>query len=295
MSSTDDAVLLTGATGFIGGALLDQLVAEPGALRLLVRDPARLRPDLPPHVTAARADLSDPGTLAPVLEGIDVAFYLVHSMEPGAGAGFADRDRAAAENYARCAQAAGVRRTIYLGGIAREGSEHLRSRLEVERILGEATPEFVSVRASMVVGAGSGSFGAMVQLVDRLPLLPLPPWRDQRTSPVAVDDVVAALRAARTVEPGAYEVAGPDSLTFAEMTEVLAGLLGKPHRTVDLPFSDARLEAGVASVITDGDRELLEPLFAGLHEDLRVDSDDLERVFGVTPTPFVEAARRAMT
>lgn len=293
----EGAVLLTGATGYIGGRLLAELLDERVPLRALVRDPARLPPSVVDGAyDVVTADLADEETLHAALEGVDEAFYLVHSMEPGVAGGFAERDRAAADNYARCAAAAGVRRTIYLGGVSPEGaaSEHLASRREVEEVLATATPEFVGLRASMIVGGGSGSFRTLAQIVDRLPVLPLPSWRDQRTQPVAVGDVVRCLVHARTVEPGIYEIAGDEAPSFEEMTRVVAEELGQTHRTFPLPLSNARAEGAVAAVISDADRELLEPLMAGLHEDLLVRDNAIRRVFGIEPLSFREAVRTAI-
>ncbi len=286
------SLLLTGASGFVGGALLPALL-ELGAVRCLVRDASRLQEG---HRSfAIEADLSDAESLIPALAGMDEVYYLVHSMEPGGDEGFAERDRVAAENYVRIAREAGVRRTIYLGGIGGEDeSEHLDSRREVERILEGAGPELVTLRASMIVGSGSASFSTLVRMVSRLPVLALPSWRDRRTQPIAVDDVVASLAAARNVAPGSYEIAGPDILSFEEMTEIIAELLGENHRSVDIPLSNSRLEAAAAALVTGEERDLLEPLMAGLHGDLTVTDNSLESVFGVRPTPFVDAARAAV-
>ncbi len=125
-----------------------------------------------------------------------------------------------------------------------------------------------------------------MQIVSRLPVLAMPAWRDRRTQPIGVEDVVACLIAARHVTPGAYEIAGPDTLTFAEMTEVIADLLGKTRRSFPLPFSHSRLEAAVASLVTGEDQELLEPLMEGLHGDLLVEDNQIETTFNVSPTPF---------
>ena len=293
-SRSTATVLLTGATGFVGNELLAHLRGVP--LRCLVRDASRLlRDDDESGPEAVEADLSDVESLRPALEGIEEVFYLVHSMEPGSE-GFADRDRRAATNYAEVAASCGVRRTIYLGGIAAgdDESEHLESRHEVEKVLADATPEFIGLRASMIVGARSGSFRALVQLVDRLPVLALPSWRESRTQPIAIADMVRCLLAARETEPGVYAVAGPDVLSFEEMTEVVSDLLGQPHRSVSIPFSSTPAEAALAAVVTDEDRALLEPLMAGLQSDLLVDDNAVSSVFGIDPTPFREAAADAI-
>ena len=287
------ALLLTGATGFVGGHLLAGLL-EAGPVRCLVRDGSKLFRDR--GVQAIQADLLEQESLRPALEGMEEVYYLVHSMEPGVGDGFADQDRRAAENFAAIAAECGIRRTIYLGGVqATEGSsEHIESRNEVEQLLAGAGEEFVALRASMIVGAGSASFKTLVQLVSRLPVMPLPSWRERRSQPVAIADVVAALVAARDVEPGVYEIAGPDLLTFERMTEVVAKLLETEHRSFALPFSSSALESRAAGAVVDADQELLEPLMAGLHSDLVVEENALEPVFGVIPTPFAEAARVAI-
>lgn len=287
-------ILLTGATGFVGGALLAPL-RRSGSVRCLVRDASRLLES--DRADTVEGDLADIESLRPALVDMDSVYYLVHSMEPGGDDSFAERDRKAAENYVEVARACGVRRTIYLGGVGAGGedsSEHIDSRREVEEILEGASPEFVAVRASMIVGAGSASFGTLVRIVDRLPVLAMPAWRERRTQPVAIADVVAALIAAREVESGIYEIAGPDSLTFEEMTEVISRILGDEPRSFSLPFSNAKLEAAAASVVTGEDRDLLEPLMAGLHGDLTVRENSLEPVFGVSPTPFAEAAKDAI-
>lgn len=258
-----------------------------------MRNPSRLPAD---GAQIVEADLSDIDSLVPALEGMEEAYYLVHSMEPGGGQGFAERDRIAATNYVEAAQRAGLRRTIYLGGIGGSDgdSEHLASRREVEDLLADAGPEFVALRASMIIGARSASFGTLVKIVSRLPVLAMPAWRDRSTQPIAIDDVVACLVAARHVAPGAYEIAGSDTLTFAEMTEVIADLLGKTPRSVPLPFSNARLEAGVSALVTGEDQELLQPLMEGLHGDLVVTDNQIEATFGVRPTPFRVAAETAI-
>jgi uncharacterized protein YbjT (DUF2867 family) len=293
MGSERATVLLTGASGFVGGELLPAL-KETAPIRCLVRDASRLQGE--DRALAVEADLSDPRSLVPALEGVDEVFYLVHSMEPGGGQEFAEKDRIAAENYVRLAREAGVRRTIYLGGIGsdEDESEHLASRREVEGLLEDSAPQFVGLRASMIVGAGSASFGTLVRIVSRLPVLALPEWRDRRTQPIAIADVIQCLVKARNVEPGTYEIAGPDNLSFEEMTKVIAKLLGDTHRSFPLPFSNAKLEAAAAAIVTGEERELLEPLMAGLDGDLVIRENRAVDVFGVELTDFADAARRAI-
>jgi uncharacterized protein YbjT (DUF2867 family) len=287
-------ILITGATGFVGSHLLARLREDERLnVRVLVRDAARIED--PEGIEVLEGDLADPELVAKALAGVSCAYYLVHSMEAGSG-GFSGRDRKLAEGFVRACDTAGVARVVYLGGIQPDGdtSEHLDSRLEVERILAGGEAAFVALRASMIIGADSASFRTLAQIVDRLPVLALPSWRSRSTQPVAIDDVTAALDSARAVAPGHYDIAGPDRLTFEEMTKRIATLLGQSHRSVPLPFSSTRLEGAAAALVTDADRELLEPVMAGLHDNLVIEDNALQRVFGVTPTAFDVAAADAL-
>ena len=184
-------VLIAGATGYIGGHLAPDLLRRGMHVRCLARDPSRAK--LPSEAEVVQGDVLAEPTLAPALEGVDVAYYLVHSMGGGRDGAFAQRDRAGAQAFARAASAAGVRRVVYLGGLEGGDSEHLRSREEVADILAAAVPATVHVRAAMVIGAGSASFLILRHLVERLPAMVCPRWIDTRTQPVAIRDVVGAL------------------------------------------------------------------------------------------------------
>ena len=181
------------------------------------RDPARV----PATLAFVRGDAISGAGLDAALDGIDVAYFLIHSMEGDGRAGFEDHERAAAENFVAAAQDAGLRRVVYLGGLVpqdRPPSRHLRSRLEVERILLAGLPEAVSLRASIVIGPRSRSFRFMVHLVERMQVLTLPPWREYRTQPIDARDVGAFLLAAATTPHAqgglSLDIAGPDVLTY---------------------------------------------------------------------------------
>lgn len=289
-------VLVTGATGFIGSQLLERLADDDVRLRALVRDADRFEAPAGVEVDVVEADLADPGSLGPAVADVDVVYYLVHSM--GGSGDLEQQDREAAENYLRAARAAGVRRTVYMGAVGYDpdggSSEHLRSRHEVEELLVDGTPETVVVRASMVVGSGSGSFKTLVQMVDRLPVLATAPWRSARSQPIAIDDVLACLVAARTAPPGRYEIAGADELTVEELMREIARQLDKPYHAVPVPISVPKVEGLIASAVADEDRELITSLLEGLGDDLVVDRNDAEPVFGITPMSFEDAAAKAL-
>ena len=292
--------LVTGATGYVGARLVRRLAGEGRAVRALARRPELV--EQRDEVEAVRADLITGAGLERALDGCETAYYLVHSMEALAGNGdpFADRDRIAAERFARAAAEAGVERVVYLGGIEPPGpqSAHLGSRLEVERILLAAVPTSTALRASVVVGAGSSSFRILVRLVERLRVLPLPAWRGNRTQPIAERDVIEYL--ARTPQvPGAagrsLDVSGPDVLTYAEMIERIAEAMGVGRLPLGLGASLTPPAAAVVAAITGQPLELVRPLMESLESDLlpRADADARE-LYGIRLLGFDRAVERAL-
>ncbi|MEA2405342.1 MAG: hypothetical protein QOE08_1989, partial [Thermoleophilaceae bacterium] len=178
--------LVTGATGYVGGRLIERLLLEGREVRALARDPARL--DARDGLDPMGGDLVAGDGLPEALDGVSTAYYLVHSMEAAAGSDgdFGARDRLAAHNFADAARGAGLERVVYLGGIVPQDkplSAHLESRLEVERILLDAAPSSTALRASILIGAGSSSFRILVRLVERLRVLPFPAWHRNHTQP----------------------------------------------------------------------------------------------------------------
>jgi uncharacterized protein YbjT (DUF2867 family) len=265
-------VLLTGATGYVGGRLLPRLLEDGHTVRCLVRDPARASA-LPDAARLVRGDVVSGDGLEEALAGIDVAYYLVHSM--GAGGGdFADRDRQAARAFGHAARAAGVGRVIYLGGLeASAGSEHLRSRHEVAEILDELVEDLVYVRAAMVLGAGSASFQMLEHLVRRLPIMVTPRWIETRSQPVAIADVVGALAGLATLDdpPAEVQLGGAEVLTYREMIERLARVLGRrPPIIVPTPVLSPRLSSYWVALVTPIDLGLARPLIDGLSAEMVV-------------------------
>ena len=298
-------VLVTGATGAIGADLVPRLAAAGHRVRAFARDPARVTD--PAVSEVVRGDAVAGIGLDAALAGIDTAYFLIHSMETSAAdplaTGFADRDRRAAAQFAGAARAAGVRRVVYLGGLVPAGagagaSAHLASRLEVEETLLAAAPEAVALRTSIVIGARSRSFRFLVRLVERVPVMPLPDWREHRTAPIDGRDVMAYLVAAGTdpVVDGrlSLDIAGPEVMTYAAMIERIrdALLLGRPR--LDLPLRLTAITSRIAAVIAGEDPALIEPLMGSLGSDLLPRDDRAAALFGVRVHGFEAAVERAL-
>ncbi len=289
-------ILVTGATGYVGGRLLPALLSDSHAVRGLARDPSRA--ELPDGVRVARGDVLSGEGLDEALRGVDVAFYLVHSMGGGGGS-FADRDRQGAENFGAAAAAAGVARIVYLGGLGGGetggGSEHLRSREEVAEVLARHVPGTVHVRAAMVIGDGSASFLMLRSLVRRLPVMVVPKWLDTRTQPVAIADVVRALAtlAVHDDPPAEVQLGGAEVLTYREMMLRYAHVAGRRAPTiVKVPLLTPGLSSYWVSLVTPVGRGLVRPLIDGLSSEMVV-RDPPPPGINDDPTGFDDAVRAA--
>ena len=292
--------LIAGATGYVGSLLTKALVDQGRPVRALARRPPTVEPGR--MVEIFRGDLVKDEGLDAALEGCDVAYYLVHSMEAGTTS-FEARDRLAAENFVAACRRMGVDRVVYLGGIHPSGplSPHMRSRLEVERILMEGLPAATGLRASIVIGAGSPSFRLMVRLIERIPVLPLPPWRDVRTQPVAEPDVIECLVRTPLIAAAAgrsIDIVGPDVLSYSEILRGIAAELGIDRPEVELPIFTPPAFAAVASRIAGADVDLVRGLMGSLGSDVLPRSEraaqEIEDLYNVRPLPFVRAVRRAL-
>lgn len=291
--------LVTGATGYIGGRLADRLLAGGREVRALARDIRRL--EARPDVEAAEGDVIAGTGLHEALEGIETAYYLIHSMEAGAnGADFSTRDRRGAENFARAAQEAGVGRIVYLGGLIPSGertSIHLRSRLEVEEILLDAVPGSTAFRASIVIGAHSSSFRLLVRLIERLRVLPFPGWHDNRTQPIDERDAIEYLARAPEVDGAngrSLDIAGPDVMTYGEMVERIADVMGVGRMPIHFEFSLTQPASAFVAAVTGTPIELARPLMESLEYDLLPRNDDAPAIFGIRPRRFERAVERAL-
>jgi len=291
-------VLVTGVTGYAGAALVPLLTRDGHRVRGYARAAGRVSA---PVDAVVEGDAVVGTGLEAALDGVEVAYYLIHSMEAAAAGAFPDQERAAAENFARAASAAGVRRIVYLGGLVPAGgtlSRHLGSRLVVEETFLEAVPETIAFRASIVVAARSRSFRFLVRLVERLPVLALPAWRDHRTQPIDGRDMLAFLARAASA-PGtlagrAWDVAGPDVVSYGQLVEAIAEEMMVVRPRLPLELSLTPVAAIVAAAVAGEDPALVEPLMESLEGDLLPRDDAAAAAFGVRLHPFAAAVRRAL-
>ena len=284
-------VVVFGATGTVGRALLPALAADHDVVAVSRRERDEA------GVTWAQADALDAESVARAVEGAEVVYYLVHSLGEG---DFEERDARAAEIVAQEAQRAGVRQLVYLGGLGDESpdlSAHLRSRHETARRLASGDVPVTTLRAAVVVGAGSAAFETLVALVDRLPLMVAPRWVSTPTQPIALDDVVAYLVgvAGREETFGeTYDVGGPDVMTYREMIERVARLRGKRPAIVEVPVLTPRLSSYWLHLVTPVKAGVARPLVEGLSVETVAKDDRIRGIVPLEPTPFDEAARAAL-
>jgi len=290
-------VLVTGATGFVGGRLVPALVEAGHDVVALTRDANRY--DAPEGVTVAEGDVLEYGSFEHALEGVEAAYYLIHSMQ--AGDEFEERDRRGARNFARAASDAGLRRVIYLGGLGEDRNElskHLRSRREVEYILEEGDYDLTTLRAAIIVGDGSASFDVIRQLGSRLPFMITPKWVRTPCQPIAIDDVIAYLVGVLDVPATAgntFEIGGPDVLTYQEiLARVTERILGFPPLILPVPVLTPKLSAYWIGLVTDVPTSVATPLIHGLKNSVVVNDTRIRTFVPIELTPFDEAVERAL-
>ncbi len=291
-------ILLTGATGYVGGRLLPLLVADGWRVRCLARHPEHLSPRVPVGVEVVPGDVLDVASLSAAMQGVEAAFYLVHSM--GASGNFESQDRRAAENFATAAQAAGVQRIIYLGGLGEDEpdlSAHLRSRHEVgERLRAHDVP-VIEFRASVIIGSGSLSFEMIRALVERLPVMVTPRWVRVMAQPIAISDVLAYLRAALSLKLTAsviVEIGGPDQVSYGELMREYARQRGLRRVMIPVPLLTPRLSSLWLGLVTPLYARVGRKLVESLRHPTVVRDDSAQRLFPLRPIGVGEAIARAL-
>jgi uncharacterized protein YbjT (DUF2867 family) len=274
---------VTGATGYIGGHLVPPLLDRGVAVRALARTPEKLR-DAPwrDRVDVVKGDLGDPASLARACEGVDVVYYLVHSM--GTSPDFVKAEADAARNVAEAAKSAGVRRIVYLSGLHPDGelSNHLRSRKAVGDTLIESGIDTVVLQAGIVIGSGSASFEMIRHLTDRLPAMTTPKWVHNRIQPIAIDDVLHYLVEAATAsvpESRTWDVGGPDVMEYGDAMQVYAEVAGLTKRfIIVLPFLTPTIASWWVGLVTPIPSGLARPLVESLEHDAVMREHDIDGV-----------------
>jgi len=291
-------VLLTGATGFVGGRLLGRLLETGRTVRCLARRPDAVR--LPPAAPAEAlaGDTLDKPSLARAMRDVDVAYYLIHSM--GSGGDFESLDRRSASNFAAAARRAGVRRIVYLGGLAEEGADlspHLRSRHEVGRILAGSGVEVVEFRASVIIGSGSLSFELVRSLVERLPVMVCPRWVRTEAQPIAIGDVLDYLAAALDLPPGPsriFEIGGPDRVSYQGIMKQYARRRGLRRCMIPVPVLTPYLSSVWLALVTPVLAGVGRSLIEGVRSPSVVRDPGARSAFDTHPACLAEAIDAAL-
>ncbi|HVN50439.1 MAG TPA: NAD(P)H-binding protein, partial [Acidimicrobiales bacterium] len=293
-------VLVMGATGYIGGRLAPRLLEAGHTVRCLTRQPDRFA-GVPwtDRVEVVPGNALDPRTLGPAMDGIDVVYYLVHSI--GNGSDFASSDRAAARNTAAAAAASGVGRIVYLGGLVPEGEEaspHLASRAEVGQCFLDGSVPAVVLQAGVIIGSGSASFEMLRYLTERLPVMVTPTWVRSLVQPIAVRDVLTYLERSLDLPAGTnrrFDIAGPDVVSYREMMQRYARVAGlKPRVIVPVPVLSPWLSSQWVNVVTPVPKAIAQPLIESLRNNAVAREHDIENLIPLDLCPFDDAVRLAL-
>lgn len=291
-------LLIAGATGYVGGLLADELAERGKDVRCMARSPERAEGAIDSRCEIVRGDVLEPPTLERPLEGVELAYYLVHSMGRGGDSSFEERDRRGARNFAEAAASQGVKRIVYLGGLGQGKSSHLQSRQETAEQLSSTGIPLTYFRAAIVVGSGSESLRTVAYLVKRLPAMITPSWTKTKTQPIAAADVVGYLAAAPDVEASTgreIEIGGPDVTTYGELLDLAAEAQHLRRRPrLGVPILSPTLSSHWIGVITPVDTGVARPLVEGLSTETIVRDRSGMDLFDVKPTPLRDAMNEAV-
>ena len=292
-------VLLTGASGYVGGRLLPLLEQQSIVLRCLARNPDKLQPLVESSTEVVRGDVMDRSSLDAALLDVQTAYYLVHLMSGSAD--FEKEDRQAARNFADAAKRCGVQRIVYLGGLGDDAdpklSPHLRSRHEVGEVLRESGVETIEFRAGMVIGAGSLSYQLMKSLTDRLPIMICPRWLTTPTQPIAIDDVLAYLLVAKDLPKGdsrIFEIGSPDVVTYGNLIREYARQQGLRRWLIFVPVLTPYLSGLWLALVTPASFQVGRHLIEGLKNPTVVRDSKALEAFSIRPMGVREAMQRAI-
>ncbi len=293
-------VLVTGATGYIGGRLVPELLARGYRVRLMVRRESAAELGRWPDVEVAVADALDPAALAVALRGVHTAYYLIHSLHLGRDE-FESADIQAAVNFRDAAEANGVERIIYLGGlgdVSADLSAHLESRTQVAEELGRGAAATTILRAAMIIGSGSISFEIVKHLVDRLPVMFIPDWAQTECQPIGIRDMVRYLVGALETPATAgrsFDVGGGEVLSYEKILQILARLMGRWRLFLPSPVSDVEAYTWIVSLVSPVPAQVVRCLLGGCRNRVVCDNDDIRLLIPLELMPFEEALRRALS
>ena len=290
-------ILVTGASGYIGGRLLKALIAEGYAVRCMARNPAILAGRIGRDAEIVEGDVFKPETLAVALDGIDTAYYNIHSL--GVSEDFAEQDRKAARNFAEAAAAAGIRKIVFLGGLGKDPglSKHLASRQEVGKILGSGATPCIELRASIVIGSGSLSFEMVRALVEKLPVMTTPRWVRTLAQPIAVQNVIEYLLKALHHEPDGhetFEIGGADRVSYEDIMRTYAEIRNLKRLIIPLGFLTPQLSSHWLALVTPLYARVGRWLIDGVQNETVVTDNRAKEVFQVEPMGIREAVARAL-
>ncbi len=294
----ENLILLTGATGYVGGRLLRALEAAGYRVRCMTRHPEAMRQRVARETEVVPGDVLDAATLTECLAGVHSAYYLVHAMaSPNS---FEEEDRRAATEFAIAARKAGVKRIVYLGGLGSgdQLSAHLRSRQEVGRILRDSGVPTIEFRASIVIGSGSASFEMIRALVEKLPVMTTPRWVRTRTQPIAIEDVIAYLIQALDLELTGgqiIEIGGPDQVSYLDLMKEYARLRGLKRLMIPVPVLSPGLSSLWLGLVTPVYARIGRELVHSLRNETIVTERTADRLFAIRPLGCREALQRALT